>query len=155
MIKTYPESRHRLEEPIVIRQYLYAGKGIVTLESPTGKSHTYLFQKPKNGSTFPEDVRFVYAVHDNEKLFYVGMIEDGTFRLTRNSRFLPDTEIVKGARYIWDMAHFKKIKEPMTLYHEGMCGRCGRQLTQESSLESGIGKKCQKIINENAYAYMG
>lgn len=154
MIKTYPESRYQLTDPSVIRQYLYAGKGIVTLESPSGKSHTYLFQKPKDESTFPEDVRFVYAVHDNEKLFYIGMIEDGSFRLTRHSRFLPDNEIVKGARYIWDMAHHRKDGR-MKLYHEGVCGRCGRQLTQHKVLETGIGRKCQGIINDNKFSYMG
>lgn len=154
MIHIYPESRHQLVGSDSIRKYLYAGKGIVTLESPTGVSHTYLFKKPAQQEEFPNDVRFVYAVHNNEKLFYVGMIEAGSFRLTRNSRFLPDTEIVRGARYLWKMT-YGPYDTRMKVYHEGVCGRCGRKLTQDSSLKTGLGKKCQRIIDDDPVSYMG
>jgi hypothetical protein len=31
-------------------------------------------------------------------------------------------------------------------HHEGKCGRCGRLLTVPSSIESGIGPECSKIM---------
>lgn len=144
-MKLYPESRHLLEGVEDISRYIYGGKGVVTLLSPTGVQHTYAFQKPRDSDEFPDDVRFVYAVHDNCKLFYIGMVENGEFRLTKRSRFLNDTEIVRGARYIWKMANMS-FETPMKLYHEGMCARCGRQLTSEHSKIHGFGKDCLRRV---------
>lgn len=103
-IHLYPESSHRLRTCEDIRNYIYGGRGIVTLKAPSGKQHTYAFYKPMNSEGFPDDIRFVYAIHECRQKFYIGMIENEIFRLTRNSRFLPDTEIVKGAKYIMRMS---------------------------------------------------
>lgn len=32
------------------------------------------------------------------------------------------------------------------IWHEGKCGRCGRQLTVPESIESGFGPECVKMI---------
>lgn len=130
-----------------IYHYIHAGRGLVVLESPSGKSHTYMFEKPNSTDTFPDDVIFVYTFSEGKK-FYVGMMEDDKFRITRHSRFLPDTEIVKGAFYIVKMSKSQRQVDdnPMMLYHLGSCGRCGRLLTSDDAIESGIGKKCRKIL---------
>lgn len=148
MIKMYPESVTKFTKSDNIMNYICGGHGIVKLESPSGTNHHYMFQKPMERDAFPDDVIFVYAVHEQEKKFYIGMIENGKFRLTRNSRFLPDTDIVKGAHYIVKMANSQSLVDstPMSLYHMGMCARCGRELTATDTLEYGIGKKCRKIL---------
>lgn len=143
--KLYPESAARLTTSVDIKNYIYGGRGIVTLEAPSGKSHTYIFAKPKNTDVFPDDVLFVYALHEGVKQFYVGMVEKDKFRLTHNSRYLPDTEIVKGAYYILRMATEPELKTPMILRHNGMCAYCGRQLSSEKSIATGIGPKCTKM----------
>lgn len=145
-IHMYPESSTKLEGCEAIRNYIYGGRGIVTLKAPSGKQHTYAFWKPTDDKSFPDDIRFVYAIHDGVKKFYIGMIEQGEFRLTNNSRFLPDTEIVKGARYIMRMATVENMVTPMELWHEGMCCFCGRKLTSEKSLSTGIGPKCSRRL---------
>jgi hypothetical protein len=149
-MKLYPESAHTFESSEDLNRYLLGGKAVVTLEAPTGKSHTYVYARPKNYESFPEDVRFVYALHDQSKEFYIGMIEMDRFRLTRNSRFLPDTEIVRGAYYIESMRHHQYFLEtsPMKIYHEGTCARCGRQLLDEKSRKIGFGPKCKKKLVE-------
>lgn len=144
MIKLNSKYRREMTDSSTIWMYITAGRGIVTLEAPSGKSHTYAFLKPVNASEFPDDVIFVYAVHEEKQLFYIGMIEGKFFRLTRHSRFLSDTEIVKGANYIMKMASNPKLHTPMKLYHEGICCRCGRPLTSEKSLQSGIGHTCYR-----------
>lgn len=144
-MKTYPESSHKLEGSETISNYIYGGRGVVTLKAPSGKQHRYVFARPKNPNVFPDDVLFVYALHDRIKMFYVGMVERRQFRLTHSSRFLPDTEIVKGARHIMKMANIPEFKTAMSLYHEGVCCFCGRQLTSEKSIETGIGPKCKKL----------
>lgn len=139
------DSRHLMTDSSTIWRYITGGRGVVTLEAPSGKSHTYLFRKPIATSEFPDDVIFVYAVHE-DKRFYVGMLEGKFFRLTRNSRFLPDTEIVKGASYIVKMAINPGLKSRMKLYHLGICCRCGRKLTTKKSMEEGVGPKCKKCL---------
>lgn len=143
--KIYPESSHRLSTAEDIKNYIYGGRGIVTLTAPSGKSHTYIFAKPKNTDVFPDDVLFVYALHEGIKQFYVGMVEKGRFRLTHNSRFLPDTEIVKGARHIMKMATTPGLETPMEITHNGVCCFCGRKLSSEKSIITGIGPKCKKL----------
>lgn len=142
-IQICPEHRHELVGSSAIRSYLSGGRGVVTLESPTGVSHTYFYRRPDKHDMFPEDVIFVYALHNCESLHYVGMMENFKFRLTHNSKFLPDTEIVRGAQYIDKMMH-KDMKTPMKLYHEGVCARCGRPLTNSKSVECGFGSRCKK-----------
>ena len=146
MIKLNEQYRHRMIDRDIIHRYIIGGRGIATLEAPSGKSHTYAFKRPLNASEFPDDVIFVYAVHDKEKLFYIGMMEGLNFRLTHNSRFLEDTEIVRGAQYIVKMASYHNLaaRSKMKLYHEGICCRCGRLLTSEKSIEEGAGPKCLK-----------
>lgn len=148
MIKVYPESSKQMKSSEAITDYIHGGRGIMKLESPSGIHHYYMFQKPADRDAFPDDVIFVYAVHEFSKKFYIGMIEEREFRLTKNSRFLPDTDIVKGAYYIIRMAKSQQLvdKTPMKLYHMGMCARCGRELTTEKSIECGIGPKCRKRL---------
>lgn len=141
-MKLYSESSCRLTDKDTIRKYILGGRGVVTLKSPSGVHHTYVFRRPKNPTEFPDDVLFVYALHDKNKLFYIGMIESGKFRLTKSSRFLSDTPIVKGAFYIMKMASHN-FNTSMELYHEGMCSVCGRQLTNPKSILSGVGPKCK------------
>ena len=112
MIHTYPESAGRLTSCEAIWNYISAGRGVVTLKSPSGVHHTYVFRKPAEKEQFPNDVIFVYALHDRQKLFYVGMVEGEEFRVTRNSRFLSTTPIVKGAFYILRMATDPELVTP-------------------------------------------
>lgn len=147
-MKIYPEFSHQFKDSSLLNNYILGGHAVVTLESPSGTKHTYVYAIPKNSESFPEDVRFVYALHDGKKELYIGMIELNKFRLTRNSRFLPDTDIVKGAFYIENMRKTQAFldKSPMKIYHEGVCARCGRKLSDEKSKEIGFGPKCKKRL---------
>ena len=147
-MKIYPESSAQLVGQQTIRNYIYGGRGVVTLKAPSGKQHSYVFAKPKNTDVFPDDVLFVYALHAGVKQFYIGMIEKGKFRLTHNSRFLPDTEIVRGARYIMRMASEPDLNSKMELWHEGVCAFCGRKLSSEKSLSTGIGPRCRRRLED-------
>ena len=147
MFTMYHEHSCKLQGAETIRNYIFGGRGVVTLKSPTGVHHSYIFKKPRNEDQFPDDVYFVYALHNGDKLFYVGMIENCRFRLTRSSRFLNDTDIVKGARYIMKMAFIENLNTQMELYHEGVCSVCGRPLTNPKSIETGIGPRCRRRLN--------
>lgn len=146
MYKVFREHKTQIKDANTLNEYLYGGKGVVELVSPSGKKHDYLFAKPTKPNFFPEDVMFVYALHEDKTLFYIGMLEKGNFKLTKSSRFLPDTEIVQGAEYIIKLVKIRGLieKSRMSVYHLGMCARCGRPLKGEKQLIKGYGKKCYR-----------
>ena len=145
-------SNYKITDLSTLHNFVYGGNGILTLFSTTTHIyHTYLFKKPINKHHYPDDVIFVYALHyqhdGTTKQFYIGMIEQGIFRLTRHSRFLSDTPIVKGARYIMKMMYNPTLKTSMELYHPGKCAVCGRTLTSDKSISLGYGPKCKGRIH--------
>lgn len=144
MFNLYPELSKDFTDSKVLLDYLNGGKAVVRLEAPSGKSHTYLYKRPENPGEFPNDVRFVYAVHNETQLFYLGMVENGRFRLTRNSRYAPDTDIIRGAYYIQRLANEQSLldESPMKIYHLGTCAKCGRKLESEEARNIGFGRKC-------------
>lgn len=150
-MQLHHESSHQFTDSQLLNQYILGGRAVLTLESPNGKKHTYMYCIPRNADNFPEDVRFVYALH-GQKEFYLGMIELDTFRLTKHSRFLPDTEIVRGAQYIEGLRHSQKFlsDSPMNIYHEGICARCGRKLSDPKSIKIGFGRRCRKAVRGDA-----
>lgn len=144
----YRESSSQLTNSQDILTYIHGGRGILTLEAPSGKSHTYYFTKPRNEEEFYGDIIFVYA-KCNEHRRYVGMVSDDVFKMTKSSSFLPDNEITKGAKFIVDMGRSQELvdRTPMKLYHMGVCCKCGRMLTDPVSIRRGIGPKCLKAMN--------
>lgn len=148
MYEIYPESSYELDTAENIRTYLLGGKGIVTLESPTGKHHTYAFNAPREPDMFPDGTLFVYSQVENGVWLYCGMVDDDLrFRLTRASTWDNSCEIVKGARYIVDWMNGFIKSTRMKLYHCGVCSVCGRKLTHPKSILFGIGPKCRKKLH--------
>lgn len=148
-IQLFPEHSTAFTSQETLYQYLYGGQAIVTLESPSGVKHTYSYEAPINRNNFPDDVRFVYAIHheDDEYIkFYLGMIEADNFRMTRNSRFSYNSPVMKGAFYIEQMRKSQEFltRSPMTIYHNGTCGMCRSKLTASKSLMRGFGRTCYK-----------
>ena len=143
---TYQED-FKITDSEKLQMFISGGKGVIILVAPSGKSHTYQFCKPQNKLNFPEDVIFVYCIHEDTR-FYLGTIERGKFRLTRNSRFENDTEVVKGAYYIVKMSKNPELlkNSKMRVYHNGRCAKCGRELSSEKAVEFGIGPKCLKRV---------
>lgn len=150
-MQTYPECSAQITDSQILYDYMHGGQGVIKLEAPSGKSHLYAIIKPINSSDFPNDTYFIYAIHETKK-FYLGVLEDDSFRLTKNSRFLSNTEIVKGANYLVSMMNNPLLlsASPMKIYHMGMCARCGRKLTSSKTLKIGFGKKCLRIYNISA-----
>ena len=145
--------RFRITSKDALRNCIYGGHGTVCLVSPSSKAHTYRFNKPLNRDDFPDDVYFVYVLHET-KYFYIGMIERNKFRLTKNSRFGEDTESVKGAKYLMQMSSDDAFftKSPMKVFHSGRCAICGRRMRSKKSIENGVGPKCLRRLQDKLSA---
>ncbi len=117
--------------------YVRAGNGTVTLQSPTGNRFTYRVSK----SDGDRPVFFVSVLtgQDNVNDYtYLGTIFPDGFRTTRKSRI--GTDSPSFVAFQWFARHFEDAR--VTVYHEGVCGRCGRKLTVPESIESGLGPVC-------------
>lgn len=143
MIYNHQLDKFRITSVETLNNCMFGGNGFVALVAPSMKCHSYRFVKPKNSSDFPDDVIFVSVLHE-DKYFYIGMIEERRFRLTRNSRFDEDTESVKGAKYLMDIANKPEMFKftSMKMYHSGRCAVCGRKIRSEKGIEHGVGTKC-------------
>lgn len=141
-----PSMSHELVGQESIVKYIMDGYGVVTLKSHTGVHHTYEFKAPKNRKE-GDDTMFVKTLIAGGEWVYVGMYKDKNFHLTKASKFSLQSPIVKGIYFIMKLM-FKPgfTDERMHLYHEGICSRCGRPLTNPESIEFGIGPVCREMI---------
>ena len=57
-LQLHPDNSYRLQTAEAIREYILGGRGIVTLQSPSGKYRTYRFQYPTEIFEFPEGSMF-------------------------------------------------------------------------------------------------
>lgn len=149
-ILTFAESGNRLCGCKAIRDYVLGGRGVFTLESPTGKSRTYTFRYPSDDLFDDDDyyrnAMFVYAKTSNGRWMYVGMYLNDKFTLTEASRFPNSHPIVKGVRYLLRMMQDEqRAAGPMIVRHEGVCCVCGRKLTSTKSILSGVGPRCRGV----------
>lgn len=134
---------YRLTKSDTLKNMIAGRYSIFNLEAPSGKNHFFEFIRPKEG--FTPNTIFAYVRHNNFR-YYLGTVENGHFRLTRNSKFGPNTESVLGAKYIVSLSNNQALlgSTPMKLTYSGRCCMCGRLLSSEKSIELGFGKRCYK-----------
>ena len=137
------KTRRQLE-PENIRDFMLAGKSIVTFKSlKTGKHFTYKVKKAKGDYS----TRYFVSVNQNDGYSYMGMITaaNGIFTNTRGSEISRIAPSFLAFRWVW--LHIVNNSFPLKgveVWHEGRCGRCGKQLTDPESIESGYGPYCRK-----------
>ena len=126
-----------------IKQFVLAGKSTFTIKNAeTGNRFTYYVQANHN--------RVVWFVKGlaGPNYKYFGTIFHNGFRWTVKSRIPADTTIVKTFCWFWRQLHLEKpLPTKIEVYHEGICGRCGRRLTVPESINAGYGPVCIRIIN--------
>ena len=133
---------HELIGTKTIYNYITGGHAVVTLQSTTGVHHTYSFSAPSERKP-DEDTLFIRTLVDSNTWAYVGMYKDKGFHFTRKSQFGADTPTVRGVIFIMKLMHVEGFHDGrMHLYHEGVCCRCGRPLTNPKSIALGIGPTC-------------
>lgn len=128
----------------VPRVFLTAGKATFTFTSISGEHFTFLVERPEKfrGEFFGS----VMKGTDNETDFrYVGMVHEAslTIRGTKGSKFAADSKEFKVfARALDIVAGRKALPAGYSLLRSEQCGRCGRKLTNPTSIDNGIGPEC-------------
>lgn len=127
-----------------VKEFITAGKAIVTLESgKTGKRYTYQINKSKDSNIYFVSL---FTGNNNEKdysyLCYFRNIDDVKF--SNKSIMSSNAEPSKAFTYF--MRKLNAIPENLHVYHSGKCGRCGRTLTTPESIKRGLGPECCKFV---------
>jgi len=135
------------------RDFFLGGKATFTVQNnETGIHRTYKIRKPEPTPQYPKPAWFVKVMHgsDNENHYaYVGMLDPqtGAVRLTQRSKFAEDSGTVTAARWVMGrVINQLQIPDSIEIRHSGKCGRCGRTLTEPTSLDCGIGPECRRIM---------
>ena len=131
-----------------ILSYLYAGHAVITcLNTQTGNWFTYQVTEPKTQRDPENPVFFVSVLGgpDNTRdfLFLGTIFSRRVFKPGR--RVQEQAPSVQAFQWVFDRLREGRVLDPVEIYHEGRCGRCGRALTVPESVESGFGPECRQL----------
>lgn len=140
--------------PITRRQFVIAGKATFTLASKkSGKHLTFKVSAGKNRETGKTDFdgpRFVSVMtgSDNESSFtFIGTIfRDGAFRPGQRSSIPASDSRVAGFSWLWKNIDALPTEQADFLPACNCC-RCGRKLTNPTSVELAIGPECREMLS--------
>lgn len=126
-----------------VKAYMLAGKAKLTIRSEkTGKHFTYKIRvSPDNPEMF-----FVQGLRARDYYEYLGIIKEGKFFSTRKTTAITRLDPIFTV-FLWfhDFCNRKgELPKDLTVFHEGVCGTCGRTLTDPESILSGFGPECRK-----------
>lgn len=133
--------------------FMLAGRAHVTFQSRrTGTRFTYAIKKsdPARNDTPRATWRFegppthvVAVLTGPDHYTYLGCIFPGQrFAHGRKSRISKTAPSSVAFAWAWARLASGWLPGGLAVYHEGRCGKCGRQLTTPESIETGLGPVC-------------
>lgn len=142
-------------DPVLVREFILAGRAKVTIKSEkTGKHYTYRVNRISDSA-----VHGVAAmVAGPPPWLYLGAIfldEGSIFRPTRKTcnyaRYHP---AYRAFNWFWEiLVEKERMPQGVTVFHEGKCGMCGRELTDPVSVTEGYGPDCRKKRLRHGFMY--
>lgn len=144
-----PTKRSAAAEINIGIPFVRAGNAIFTVDNGKGEHYTYRIKRKDT-----EDGRVLFFIGlltgpDNLNSYtYVGLLTDSNeCKTTKKSRFHPEDKAVKVINWaLRVMAGKTKAPAGYTIQHSGRCGRCGRLLTNPTSIEVGVGPICRGAL---------
>lgn len=135
--------------------FILAGKAFLTfVNTNTQNRFTYKVVKHKKS-----DIYYVNVLTGPDIYTYVGLItSENRFRHSPKSHVGADAQSVKV--FDWVLKRILTIVSPATdtepaktalpefieIYHSGRCGKCGKRLTVPTSIDTGFGPECIKMV---------
>jgi hypothetical protein len=125
-----------------LTEFIYAGRAVLTVTSTkTGKHITY-----KIGRIQDSDLYGVRRLTSGDDWLYLGVIDQGEFRsTTKTPPYMKLTAEFKAFDWLSRWVNERKQMPPnVIIQHAGLCGMCGRELTDPVSIAEGYGPTCRK-----------
>ena len=134
--------------------FMFAGKAIFTVQSPSGQHRTFKILKVQ-GEGYDRPIWTVMVMYgqsnetDYRRIGYI--VGDPKERKVyfKGAKNLPQNHASIQA-FVWvlrrsEKGNFNSKIGKAKIYHEGRCGRCGRRLTVPSSINRGLGPHCALV----------
>ena len=136
------------------KAFVLAGDATFTVALPDGGHYTYRVQHIKANDRWPESyfVKLLTGPDNESSYTYMGKLDpvSSLTHTTAKSAYRDDSLVVRLLNRVlarvWANDHAAYETHGYRTHHEGRCGRCGRKLTVPSSIESGIGPECARIM---------
>jgi hypothetical protein len=123
------------------RSYCLAGHARITLvDKKSGARFTYKIRQPEGKPHFVS----VLVGPDNEADYrFLGTIfSRQIYSHEARSRIAFEAPSATAFDYAWSFLALGQLPKGVEVWHEGVCGRCGRTLTVPESIARGIGPIC-------------
>ncbi len=153
--------RGQFQSTAELKQFLLAGKAIITLKSLKTNEH-YTFQvqaktTPYNQIDNKGRMWFVKVLRGQNEWLAIGGIHEAEqfrFRKPLRGNWNEESPSFKAFKWFWSGVSANKPLPAhlLEVWHEGRCGRCGRPLTHPNSIASGIGPECQQLMKGQSWA---
>ncbi len=125
-------------------KFILAGNSTVTfLNTETQNRFTFRVKKAKDKLLF-----FVSVLSGPDQYSYLGTFSKGRYSHGKKSCVAATAQSAKVFTYVIAKLIEETLPEQVQIYHEGKCGKCGRQLTVPESIDSGIGPECMKSLSK-------
>lgn len=114
--------------------------GAFTIKSnKSGKEFTYkITTKPFNGKDFTH----VYIEQDYLNFKHIGTYSSGSVWKKGLKVTTPGATAISYVLDKVEKSNFDTLDSQMSTYHLGKCLKCGKELTDSNSIESGVGPVC-------------
>jgi hypothetical protein len=149
--KFAPDMAGELKTKNDIDRFIFAGKAIFTIRNnDTGNRFTYRLMKVEDADVF--FVSVLTGSDNNTSYSFFGTIFDKTrFSLSKNKSRLDINDpkhmmAIKTFQWFFDtlISITKPFPSQVQIWHEGVCGTCGKKLTVPESIDIGLGPICAK-----------
>jgi hypothetical protein len=124
-------------------EFILGGKSLFTFMN-TNSNNRFTFKVKKHKMN---DIYFVSVLTNPDIYQYIGVIKDQNFSHTKKSKLSKDAQSIRVFDFVFSKLKTKNLSEFIEIWHEGKCGKCGRTLTVPSSIKTGFGPECIKMIN--------
>jgi hypothetical protein len=127
-------------------KFFQGGRALFTVANGKGEHYTFKIRQPK-GDNKPFFVSLLTGPNNEGDYTYLGIYNPNDHKvfLTAKSKMNENSTPVKVINWaIGIVASGKTLPEGYSIQHEGRCCRCGRLLTDPTSIELGIGPECGK-----------
>jgi hypothetical protein len=135
---------HKLNNSDALK-FIFAGNSTATfVNTKTNNRFTFKVKQKKDSNLF-----FVSVLTNPDTYTYIGTVINGQFKHGKNSKITKDAQSVRVFDYVFNNLVSNSLPNFIEVWHEGRCGKCGRNLTVPESIANGLGPECIKSISKS------
>ena len=135
---------HKLNNSDALK-FIFAGNSTATfVNTKTNNRFTFKVKQKKDSNLF-----FVSVLTNPDSYTYIGTVISGQFKHGKKSKITKDAQSVRVFDYVFNNLVSNSLPNFIEVWHEGRCGKCGRNLTVPESIANGLGPECIKTISKS------